>query len=113
MKVAVARIAMLLAALGPPVRAEVQTTLSSPVRARMPEPLLTESITDLDGALAGEVEIDVSASVLRGTTGPGQWQSRVEVTRVALESLGIYLVLGLCRDISSKVVAVHRVTIAV
>src|SRR2546429_3571929 len=79
MKVAVARIAMLLAALGPPVRAEVQTMLSSPVRARMPEPLLTESITDLDGALAGEVEIDVSASVLRGTTGPGQWQSSVEV----------------------------------
>src|SRR2546423_10650455 len=78
MKVAVARIAMLLAALGPPVRAEVQTMLSSPVRARMPEPLLTESITDLDGALAGEVEIDVSASVLRGTTGPGQWQSSVE-----------------------------------
>src|SRR2546421_4566537 len=79
MKVAVARIAMLLAALGPPVRAEVQTMLSSPVRARMPEPLLTESITDLDGALAGEVEIDVSASVLRGTNGPGQWQSSVEV----------------------------------
>src|SRR2546430_7009301 len=88
MKVAVARIAMLLAALGPPVRAEVQTMLSSPVRARMPEPLLTESITDLDGALAGEVEIDVSASVLRGTTGPGQWQSSVEVEWRGVEGLG-------------------------
>src|SRR5256886_8051829 len=65
MKVAVARIAMLVAAFGQSVRGEVQTTLPSPVRARMPEPLLTESITDLDGAVTGEVEIDVGASALR------------------------------------------------
>ena len=109
MKVAVARIAMLLAALGPPVRAEVQTTLSSPVRARMPEPLLTESITDLDGALAGEVEIDVSASVLRGTTGPGQWQSSVEVEWRALERLGLALELGVGRVLDSAMSTVISV----
>ena len=101
MKVAVARIAMLLAALGPPVRAEVQTTLSSPVRARMPEPLLTESITDLDGAVTGEVEIDVGASALRRANGPGQWQSSVEVEWRALERLGLALELGVGRVLDS------------
>src|SRR5207245_9399025 len=106
MKVAVARIAMLLAALGPPVRAEVQTTLSSPVRARMPEPLLTESITDLDGALAGEVEIDVSASVLRRATGPGQWQSSVEVEWRAVERLGLALERGVGRGRGSRTASV-------
>src|SRR2546425_227943 len=50
MKVVMARVGLLLTALGLPVRAEV-LTVTSPVRAKMPEPLLTESITDLDGAL--------------------------------------------------------------
>src|SRR5438876_10712771 len=97
MKVAVARIAMLLAALGPPVRAEVQMMLSSPVRARMPAPLLTESITDLDGALAGEAETAVSASVLRRATGPGQCQSSGEVESPALGRLGLAPQLGVGR----------------
>jgi len=56
------------------VRAEV-LTVTSPVRAKMPEPLLTESITDLDGARAGKVEVE--------------WR--------ALERLGLALDLGVGR----------------
>ena len=56
------------------VRAEV-LTVTSPVRAKMPEPQLTESITDLDGARAGKVEVE--------------WR--------ALERLGLALDLGVGR----------------
>jgi hypothetical protein len=104
MKVAVARIALLLAALGPPVRAEEETTLPSPLRGKMPEPLLTESITDLDGTRAGDVEIDVSTSALRRETGAGQWQSSVEVEWRALERLGLALDLAVGRALDSATV---------
>ncbi len=78
MEVAVAGVALLVTALGSSVRAEVRTPVARPVRAKMPEPLLTESITDLDGSEAGEVEVDVNGSVLRRTrTGVRQWQSSV------------------------------------
>jgi len=101
MRVAAARIALLLAAFVLPVRGEEQTTLPNPSRARMPEPLLTESITDLDGTRAGELEIDVSGSVLRRSTGTGQWQSSVEVEWRALERLGLALDLGVGRVLDS------------
>jgi hypothetical protein len=101
MKVAAARIALLLAAFGLPVRAEEETTLPSTLRGKMPEPLLTESITDLDGTRAGEVEIDVSASALHRETGAGQWQSSVEVEWRALERLGFALDLGVGRAFDS------------
>src|SRR5258706_15233528 len=54
MKTAAAGVALLLGALGSPVRAEVRTAGARPVRAKMPEPLPTESITDLDGPQAGQ-----------------------------------------------------------
>jgi hypothetical protein len=41
----------------------------------MPEPLLGESITDLDGANAGEVEIDLNGMALRRATTAGAWSS--------------------------------------
>jgi len=98
MKVAVAGVALLVTALGSSVRAEVRTRVARPVRAKMPEPLLTESITDLDGSEAGEVEVDVNGSVLRRTTtGVRQWQSSVEVEWRALERLGLALDLGVGR----------------
>src|SRR6266851_5717317 len=73
MEVAVAGVALLVTALGSSVRAEVRTPVARPVRAKMPEPLLTESITDLDGSEAVEVE----------------WR--------ALERLGLALDLGVGR----------------
>jgi len=78
------------------VRAEV-LTVTSPVRAKMPEPLLTESITDLDGARAGKVEVDVNGLVLRRTSAVRQWQTSVEVEWRALERLGLALDLGVGR----------------
>src|SRR2546428_14103914 len=77
MKVVMARVGLLLTALGLPVRAEV-LTVTSPVRAKMPEPLLTESITDLDGARAGEGEADVNGLVLRRTRAVRQCQTTVD-----------------------------------
>jgi hypothetical protein len=97
MKAAVTGIALLLTALGSPVRAEVRPPVARPVRAKMPEPLLTESITDLDGSEAGEVEIDVNGSALRRTIGVRQWQGSVEVEWRALERLGFSLDLGVGR----------------
>src|SRR3989475_12424758 len=96
MKVVMARVGLLLTALGLPVRAEV-LTVTSPVRAKMPEPLLTESITDLDGARAGGVEVDVNGLVLRRTSAVRQWQTSVEAEWRALERLGLALVLGVGR----------------
>ena len=96
MKVVMARVGLLLTALGLPVRAEV-LTVTSPVRAKMPEPLLTESITDLDGARAGEVEVDVNGLVLRRTSAVRQWQTSVEAEWRALERLGLALDLGVGR----------------
>src|SRR2546427_9903350 len=87
MKVVMARVGLLLTALGLPVRAEV-LTVTSPVRAKMPEPLLTESITDLDGARAGEVEVDVNGLALRRTSAVRQWQTSVEAEWRGLGRLG-------------------------
>ncbi len=97
MKVALAGIALLSTTLGLPVRAELRTAGASPVRAKMPEPLLTESITDLDGERAGEVEVDVNGSAFRRTSAVRQWQSSVEVEWRALERLGLALDLGVGR----------------
>src|SRR2546425_5121584 len=101
MKVVMARVGLLLTALGLPVRAEV-LTVTSPVRAKMPEPLLTESITDLDGARAGEVEVDVNGLVLRRTSAVRQWQTSVEVEWRALERLGLALDLGVGRVLDGR-----------
>ena len=97
MKVALAGIALLSTTLGLPVRAELRTAGASPVRAKMPEPLLTESITDLDDERAGEVEVDVNGSAFRRTSAVRQWQSSVEVEWRALERLGLALDLGVGR----------------
>jgi hypothetical protein len=110
MKTAAAGVALLLGALGSPVRAEVRTAVARPVRAKMPEPLLTESITDLDGAQAGEVEIDVNGSAFRRTTGVRRWQGSVEVEWRALERLGLSVDLGVGRVLDAAtgpVMSVH------
>jgi hypothetical protein len=110
MKVAVARIALLLTASGLPVRGEVRTMVASPGRAKMPEPLLTESITDLDGERAGEIEIDANGSLLRRATAVSQWQGSLEAEWRALERLGLAVDVGLGRVLdgtSSPVVSVR------
>jgi hypothetical protein len=67
---------------------------ASPARSKMPEPLLGESITDLDGAKAGEVEIDLNGMTLRRATTGGAWSSSLEAEWRALERLGLGLEVG-------------------
>src|SRR2546426_9814999 len=98
MKVVMARVGLLLTALGLPVRAEV-LTVTSPVRAKIPEPLLTESITDLDGARAGEVEADVNGMGLRRTSAVRQSQTTAGVDCRAVVTLGLPLGRGVGRAV--------------
>jgi hypothetical protein len=54
---------------------------------RMPEPLIGESITDLDGTEAGELEADATGVVQRG----GSWSTGLEIEWRALSRLGVSL----------------------
>jgi len=55
----------------------------------MPEPLVHESLTDIDGVEAGEVEIDTTGSAARHA-----WSSTVEIEWRALARLGIAIEAG-------------------
>jgi len=64
----------------------------APVRAAMPEPLIGESITDIDRSEAGELEIDFTTSAWRTTTpGLNLWSSSIEVEWGATKHLGLAL----------------------
>ena len=63
--------------------------------SKMPEPLLTESITDLDGLDANEVELDGNAFGGRSAAAATVWQSSLEAEWRALERLGLALEVGL------------------
>jgi hypothetical protein len=53
---------------------------------RMPEPLIGESVTDIDGTQAGELEIDASGIVARPG---GEWNTALEIEWRALSRLGV------------------------
>jgi hypothetical protein len=73
------------------VVAQVETaTLSAPERPKMPEPVLAESITDLDGTEAGEVEVDA----LSGAGSNTSWLEAVEAEWRALRFLGLAMEVG-------------------
>ena len=61
----------------------------------MPEPLITESITDLDGTTAGEVEVDLDGLLGTRRDASGDWQGSVEIEWRAIERLGLSLELDL------------------
>jgi hypothetical protein len=63
--------------------------------ARMPEPLLGESITDIDGVEAGELEIDLTGLGLHRSGGGALYRSSLEAEWRALSRLGLALDLGL------------------
>jgi hypothetical protein len=74
-----------------------------PSKPKMPEPVLAESITDLDGSESGELEIDV----VSGTSG-ASWTGEVEAEWRALSRLGIALMVdrggrGTFREGSTRV----------
>jgi hypothetical protein len=65
-----------------------------PARLKMPEPLLTESITDIDGDEAGELEVDITGMLSR-TAGASRWLSALELEWRALPRLGLALEVDL------------------
>ena len=60
----------------------------------MPEPVLEESITDIDRDEAGELEADAIAGGTRSGDGVRRWQSSVEVEWAATRDLGVALESG-------------------
>ena len=73
--------------------------VASPLGPRkMPEPLIGESVTDLDGTEAGELEVDATGLV---HPPDGFWSSGVEVEWRALPRLGISLEGATSREAAS------------
>jgi hypothetical protein len=62
----------------------------------MPEPVLGESITDIDGSEAGEVEVDLTGVVGR-TGGTKLWQGSVEIEGRVTDRLGLAIEIGYAR----------------
>lgn len=59
----------------------------------MPEPVLGESVTDIDGTKAGELEVDLTGLWGRG----GSWATSVEIEARVLDWLGLEAGLGYSR----------------
>ncbi len=59
----------------------------------MPEPVLGESITDIDGSRAGELEVDLTGVVSR-TGGANLWQGSVEIESRLTDRLGFEIEVG-------------------
>jgi hypothetical protein len=70
-------------------------TLPPPI----PEPLLTETVTDIDGAEAGEVEIEVNGSSIRALRGGAySVDGSLEIEWLVLRRLGVRIEPTLSRD---------------
>jgi len=68
----------------------------------MPEPVLGESVTDIDGTEAGEIEVDLTA-VLGRTGGTSLWQTSVEIESRVIDRLGLELELGYSGSFTSNI----------
>jgi hypothetical protein len=70
-------------------------------RSKMPEPLIGESITDLDRVEAGELEVDLT-TLVRGSSalGPGSWISSLEAEWGVTRRLGLAIEVGLAKSFS-------------
>src|SRR5216684_1877339 len=66
----------------------------------MPEPVLGESITDIDGSEAGEVEVDLTGVVGRAG-GAKLWQGSVEIESRVTDRLGLEIEIGYARAFTS------------
>ena len=68
----------------------------------MPEPLLTETVTDLDGRESGELEFELNASQFRSRRGGGgAWQASLEGEWLATRHLGVRLEPSLTQTIET------------
>jgi len=68
----------------------------------MPEPVLGESVTEIDGTEAGEIELDLTAVIGR-TGGTNLWQASVEIESRVIDRLGLELELGYSDSFTSNV----------
>jgi hypothetical protein len=73
-----------------------------PVRAAepMPEPILGETVTDIDGSEAGELELEANGSVIRARRGRDHsLDASVEIEWLVTRGLGIRLEPSIGRDV--------------
>jgi hypothetical protein len=78
---------------------------AAPVHAAepMPEPILGETVTDIDGAEAGEVEWEANGSVMRALRGRAySLDASVEIEWLVTRGLGVRLEPSLGRDVSGS-----------
>ncbi len=72
---------------------------ASEEKAPIPEPLLSETVTDIDGTEAGEVEVEVNGSVMRALHGGERaLDTSLEVEWLVTRRLGLRLEPTLSRD---------------
>jgi hypothetical protein len=70
----------------------------------MPEPVLAESITDVDATQAGELEIDAIGATFQGARGAaGAWATTVESEWRATDRLGVSVGGSTRKDASARV----------
>jgi hypothetical protein len=94
--VAICRTLVALAALPTYSAASELAPRWAAAKTRMPEPLIGESITDLDRAQAGELELDLTGALRPSTaTSTALWAGSLEAEWGATERLGLALELGL------------------
>lgn len=75
---------------------------------KLPEPLLGESITDLDAPGAGELELDLTAHLLAPRAGrEGGWGLSLEAEWRALDRLGLALEVGLAGEAGGPALALR------
>lgn len=68
-------------------------------RAPIPEPILSETVTDIDGTEAGELELEVNGSVLRSLRGGARaLDTSLEVEWLATRRFGLRVEPTLSRD---------------
>ncbi len=68
----------------------------------MPEPVLGETVTDIDGTEAGELEIDLTAVGGR-SGGANQWQGSIEIESRVTDWLGLEIEVGYSRASTKRV----------
>ena len=74
----------------------------SELRAPVPEPILGETVTDIDGVEAGEVEVEANGSVLRALRGGARaLDTSLEVEWLAARAFGLRLEPALSQDLAA------------
>jgi hypothetical protein len=80
-------------------------------RVPVPEPLLTETVTDIDGSDAGEIEIEANGSVMRALRGGASaLDASIEVEWLVVRKLGLRVEPSISRDADGAAVVAGGVS---